>query len=75
MAVLRNSDSVTGIRFVPLHPPNSKSIWQRIRLFHPNELATAVVLRAAPAVSSATRRMMLVIPAATFPSSQRESVS
>src|SRR5437899_5791791 len=23
MAVLRNSDSVTGIRFVPLHPPNA----------------------------------------------------
>ncbi len=32
----------------------SKSIWQRIRLFQPNELATDVVLRSAPAVSSAT---------------------
>ena len=28
---------------------------QRIRLFHPNELATDVVLRSAPAVSSAIR--------------------
>jgi hypothetical protein len=28
----------------------SKSIWKRIRLFHPNELGTDVVLRAAPAV-------------------------
>ena len=36
LAVLRNGDTVTGIRFLPLHPPNgSKSIWQRIRLFHP----------------------------------------
>jgi hypothetical protein len=35
----------------------SKSIWQRIRLFHPNELATDVVLRSAPAVSSPTREV------------------
>ena len=36
------------------HPNAPKSMWRRIRLFHPNELATDVVLRSAPAVSSGT---------------------
>jgi hypothetical protein len=49
MAVLSNSDSATGIRFVPLHHPNASRAFGSA-----NELATEVVLRSAPAVSSAT---------------------
>jgi hypothetical protein len=39
----------------------SQGIWQRIRLFHPDELATDVVLRSAPAVSSANRNLATAV--------------
>jgi len=35
MAVLRSSDSVTGIRFVSIHPPNAPSIGSASACFSP----------------------------------------
>jgi hypothetical protein len=62
MAVLRNSDSGDRHQIRSASSSEcSRSIWQRIRRFHPNELATDVVLRSAPAVSSGTRRMAVML--------------
>src|SRR5882724_9927780 len=60
MAVLRNSDSVTGIRLVPLHHPNApRAFGSASACFTPMSSLLTSCLRSAPAVSSAARRKVV----------------